>query len=78
MVNLNELVLEDKEVTVVSCKNRLGLRTSSCTVPKYLRRLSWKKRSSIFCQYVSMKNRIERVIVAIMYLTSGLNFDMPP
>jgi hypothetical protein len=26
MINLNGLVLEDKEVTVVSCKNRLGLR----------------------------------------------------
>jgi transposase len=59
----------------VLCKNRLGLRASARTVQKYLRRLGWKKRSSKFWQYVSIKNRIERMIFAKMYLTSGLNFD---
>ncbi len=60
MINLNGLVLEDKEVTGVLCKNRLGLRASARTVQKYLRRLGWKKRSSKFLKkyFFSIHDRL--------------------
>ena len=45
-------------------KAKLNLRASSRTVQKYLNALGWRKIRTKYCQYVSIKNRIERVLFA--------------
>ena len=42
----------------------MGFKPSKSTLGKYLKKLSWWKIKSKYCQFVHTKNRIERVIYA--------------
>lgn len=62
LAELDRLIESNKETTALQAKNALNLRASTRTVQRYLRRLGWRRIVTRFCQFVSSKNRIERII----------------
>ncbi len=52
----------------------MNLAVSTRTIQKYLNRLGWRKIGTKYCQFVSYKNRIERIIYAELCLTSEHTF----
>ena len=59
---LDRLIYRKRELTAKNAKIRLNLRVSTRTVRKYLNLLGWRRVCTRFCQFVSFKNKIERVI----------------
>ena len=77
-IELNELdqvIVANRETTALQAKNSLNLRASARTVQKYLNRLGWKRIITRFCQFVSTKNRIERVIFCNFCILTGEDFQ---
>ena len=75
LVELNNLVFNDREKTAIRLKRQLQLQCSSRTVQKYLNILGWRKIRTKFCQFVSFKNRIDRFIFAKLSLACIETFD---
>ena len=71
---LEQLVFENRGFSAVQCKNRLNLQASTRTVQKYLRILGWKKIRSKYCQFVSIKNRVERIIYSSFCIATNDKF----
>ena len=67
---LDNLVTNNKNLTANQMKTSLNLRASSRTVQKYLNLLGWRKIRVKYCQYVSKKNRIARLIFCKFCLLS--------
>ena len=72
---LDRLILKNKEMSAKKAKDLLKLRASIRTIQKYFKLLGWKKIVTRFCQFVSQKNRIERVIFCNMCKLNKENFD---
>lgn len=75
IMRLDRTVQNDRNLTSPQLKIRLQIQASARTVQKYLNILGWKKVRTKYCQFVSVKNRIERVIFCQLCLTVRMNFD---
>jgi len=69
------LVENNKNLTTPQIKNSLNLRASTRTVQKYLNRLGWRKIRVKYCQFVSRKNKIERLNFCNFCLLANDSFD---
>ena len=59
--NLDRIIDKNPDLNAERAMNRVpGLKVSVRTVRRYLIRLGWKVIRTKFCQFVSIKNRIER------------------
>ena len=67
---LDNLVTNNKYLTANQMRNLLNLRASTRTVQKYLNLLVWRKIRVKYCQCVSKKNRIARLIYFKFFLLS--------
>ena len=72
---LDNLIEENKETTALQARNLLNLRVSTRTVQNYLRRLGWRRIVTRFCQFVSSKNRAERIIFCNFCVLTKETFD---
>ena len=72
---LDNLIEENKETTALQAQNLLNLRVSTRTVQNYLRRLGWRRIVTRFCQFVSSKNRAERIIFCNFCVLTKETFD---
>ena len=52
----------DRGLTSARLKESIGLHVSTRTVRNYINLLGWRSIRTKFCQYVSEKNRIERLL----------------
>jgi hypothetical protein len=52
-----------RDLTALKLKQSIGLRASTRAVQNYLNLLGWNKRRTGFCQILSPKNSIERVVI---------------
>ena len=59
---LDQLIILNKETTALQAKRELNIRATPRSVQNYLNKLGWKKIVIRHCQFVSDKNRIERII----------------
>jgi hypothetical protein len=64
LVKLDNLVYQQRDLTANKLKIATGISAATRTIRKYLNLLGWHKRKTGFCQFVSYKNRIERVAYA--------------
>jgi hypothetical protein len=71
---LGRTVTMNRELTARKLKSQLHLKAYVRTVLKYLNILGWRKKVTKFCQIVSSKNRMERIIFAKMCLATKYNF----
>jgi hypothetical protein len=69
------LVYQQRDLTAYKLKIATGIRAATRTIGKYLNLLGWHKRKTGFCQFVSYKNRIERVAYAKAYLKFNETFQ---
>ena len=60
--SLDKLIYRKRELSASQAKNKLNLRACSRTIQNYLNKLGWKKITTKCCHFVSVKNRIERVL----------------
>jgi len=60
---LDQLIILNKETTALQAKRELNIRATTRSVQNYLNKLGWKKIVIRHCQFVSVKNRIERVFI---------------
>lgn len=72
---LDRLIIRNRGLSAKRAKDKLNLRASSRTVQKYLNALGWRKIRTKFCLFVSLKNRIERVVFAKLCIIRGENFN---
>ena len=69
-INTNQLESLDRaiykkcEITSRTLKHKYRIQASVRTVRRYVRRLGWRKIRTKYCQAVSMKNQVERLIYA--------------
>ena len=75
MNSLVRLIYRKREFTAKKAKIRLNLRVSTKTVRKYLNLLGWRRVCTRFCQLVSFKNKIERVIYSKLCKITNERFD---
>jgi nicotinamide mononucleotide adenylyltransferase len=79
-VSVDELTAIERRVTIKrelaarKLKSQLHLQASVRTVQKYLNILGWRKKMTKFCQIVSSKNRMERIIFAKLCSATNYNF----
>jgi hypothetical protein len=64
LVQIDDSIIQDKSLSAKSLKYRHGLNTSVRSAQRYIRSLGWRKIRTKYCQFVSEKNRIERLIFA--------------
>jgi transposase len=69
------MVYHQRDLTANKLKISAGISASTRTIQKYLKLLGWKKRKTGFCQFVSYKNRIERVVYAKTCQKYNENFN---
>ncbi len=78
LISVDSLVQRRQGISSRSASDLIpGLHVTASTIRRYLRKLGWKVIRTKYCQYVSLKNQIERYIYAhICLLTSErfLNF----
>ena len=78
LISVDRLVQRRQGISSRSASDLIpGLHVAASTIRRYLRKLGWEVIRTKYCQYVSLKNRIERYIYAhICLLTSErfLNF----
>ena len=72
---LDNLIFEDRGISLKRAKDVLRLRPTKNTLGKYLKKLGWRKIKSKYCQFVRTKNRIERVLYATMCQSSNLDYN---
>jgi len=72
---LDQLITLNKETTVLEAKSELNLVVSTRSIHRYLNKLGWTKIVVRFFQYVSTKNRIERIIFCQMCKLSRDDFS---
>ncbi len=63
-----------RDIKSKSIKNRLSLNVSPRTIQRYVNYLGWRKIRAKYCQFVSVKNRIERLIFSQLCLLNNEQF----
>ena len=63
-----------RDIKSKSLKNRLSLNVSPITIQRYVNYLGWGKIRAKYCQFVSVKNRIERLIFSQLCLLNNEQF----
>ncbi len=58
----NRLIYKKRDMSAKLAKQKLRLEVSCRSVQRYLNSLGWVKIKTRFCQVVSHKNRIHRII----------------
>ena len=71
---MNTLIYRKRECTAEQAKRKLLLRASGRTIQRYLNRLGWRKIRTKYCHFVTVKNRIERVVYCNFCLINGERF----
>ena len=71
---LDRLIYRKRECTAEQAKRKLLLRASGRTIQRYLNRLGWRKIRTKYCHFVTVKNRIERVVYCNFCLINGERF----
>ena len=61
---LETRVSADRGLTSEQLRDSIGIQASARTVRRYMNLLGWRSVRIKFCQYVTLKNRIERVVYA--------------
>ena len=69
------MVLNDRHGSAAKFRQNLLLQASTVVVRRYLHVLGWRSIRTKFCQYVTQKNRIERLVYAQTCLKFNENFD---
>ena len=69
------IVKRNRDIAAKKIKEKLNLQLSLKTIYKYLRLMGWKNIRTKFFQFVSMKNRIDRVKFDELCLYSKKSFD---
>jgi hypothetical protein len=72
---IDKALYRNRKLTSRALKQKFQLVPTIRTVTHYVRRLGWRKIRSKYCQAVSVKNRIERLIYAELCKLNGENFD---
>jgi transposase len=72
---LNRLVIRNKGISAKKAKLALNLNVSTVSIVNYWKKLGWKKISTKYCQFVSVKNQIERVVFANFCLIYNETFE---
>ena len=72
---IDNAVNEDNGLSARYLKHAFNLRASTRIVQKYLRFLGWRKIRTKYCQIVSRKNRMERLIFAQLCIQHNETFD---
>ena len=63
---LEKAVYKDRGLTARRLRTRFALQVANRTVQRYLNALGWRKIRTKYCQMVTLKNRVERIIYAII------------
>ena len=72
---LDKMIYKNRELTAKKLKRLLRLSSSERSVRRYIQALGWKFKRTQYCQAVSPKNRIERIIYCFMCTITYENFD---
>ena len=72
---IKAMLIQERETTAKDIKRELGISANVRTVQKYIKILGWKRIRTKFCQTVSTKNRVERVVFSTICSDNSDNFD---
>ncbi|CAF1110784.1 unnamed protein product [Brachionus calyciflorus] len=72
---LDKMISNNRELTAKRLKRLMRLTASERSVRRYIQSLGWKFKRTRYCQIVSPKNRIERIIYCFMCVITEENFD---
>jgi hypothetical protein len=74
LLRIDRYVQKNNDKSARTIKARLGIRASHRTLQKYIRFLGYRKVRTKFCQFVSRKNQIERVVFAKVCILTDESF----
>ena len=73
---LQILIKRKKGISANRAKKELNITVSDETIRNYIKRLGFRKITTKYCQFVSIRNRIKRILFCNFCLISHDNFDL--
>jgi hypothetical protein len=73
--HIEKMLRVDRGLTAETIRRKTGIRVTMRTLRKYCNILGWRKIRTKYCQTVSTKNRIERVVYSMFCIDSKENFN---
>ena len=71
MKRLGRLVYDQRDISAYLAKESLGLESYSRSIQRYLNSLGWVKVRTRFCQMVSHRAQIEKIIFSNLCLITA-------